>query len=281
MKIPAFVSKQELYTFLKANKSTLIAQKKYTIKYGDVVSHSTLAEDGIKFADKIKVIKSLDVSSSPDNLIKDLKAVLVINTTNIMDSHCDVHIPGIWNKTLKENKNIYLLQEHQMTFPGIISSDVQASVKTMPWKELGYKAEGDTQALIFTTLIPVDRNTYMAEQYAKGNVTNHSVGMQYVDIALAINSESKNDAEEKKIWDKYINSIVNRDAVEELGYFWAVREAKLVEGSAVPIGSNKVTPVLSITDKYEPSTDTQKDNEPANATRKLDYDFLIKNLKIN
>jgi hypothetical protein len=37
----------------------------------------------------------------------------VINTTNWMDSHRMFHIPGIWNKSLKDNPTFKLhLQEH-------------------------------------------------------------------------------------------------------------------------------------------------------------------------
>jgi hypothetical protein len=274
MKIPDFNSKQELYTFLKQNKNALIAEKKYAIKHGDCVSHYVLNDSATEQITK-------EITSPSTFTGNELKVSLVINTTNIMDSHSDVHIQGLWGKSLKETKLLYLLQEHQMSFEGIISDDIIPSVKLMSWKELGYNAEGNTQALIFNTSIPKDRNEYMFEQYMKGRVRNHSVGMQYIKIDLALNSESKFDEAEKKVWDKYIGQIINAKDAEAQGYFWAVTEAKLVEGSAVPMGSNKVTPVLSIEEKTEPSIDTQKDTEPINITRQLDYKYLINNLKIN
>jgi hypothetical protein len=39
----------------------------------------------------------------------------------------------------------------------------------------------------------------MFNQYAKGYVKEHSVGMRYVKLELAVNSDSKYDAEEKAI----------------------------------------------------------------------------------
>ena len=37
----------------------------------------------------------------------------IINTTGLIDSHQDLHIPGIWNKSVKENKSILHVQEHK------------------------------------------------------------------------------------------------------------------------------------------------------------------------
>jgi hypothetical protein len=72
----------------------------------------------------------------------------------------------------------------------------------------------------------------MFNQYAKGYVKEHSVGMRYVKLELAVNSDSKYEQEEKAIWDKYIDEIVNKVQIEEQSY-WAVSEAKAIEGSAV------------------------------------------------
>ena len=129
------------------------------------------------------------------------KAELVINTTNILDSHGDVHLKGIWNKSVKEQKNIYLLQEHKMTFDHIITDKVNASVQAMTWGDLGFDYEGKTEALVFNTEIDKGRNPYMFQQYSKGYVKEHSVGMRYVKISLAINSDKRYDEEEKEVWE--------------------------------------------------------------------------------
>lgn len=253
----SFEDKQAMFTALRENKSTLIAQKKMMTKECDSVS----------FIHKVESNKGEVVKSDTINLdgVNTLKMDLVINTTKVMDSHSDVHLDGIWNKSVKEQKNLYLLQEHKMTFANIITDKVKASVKSLDWSELGATFEGKTQALIFTSEVHKDRNGFMFEQYAKGFVKNHSVGMRYVKLELALNSESKYDKEEKEVWDKYIGEVANKSDAEKQGYFWAVSEAKIIEGSAVPIGSNKITPVLSIEEKAvnddtlnnEPSKDTQ------------------------
>ncbi len=236
-----FETKEEMFKALRENKDTLIAQKKMITKEADTVCYMCIAENN-----KGEIIKaeSVDISS-----INTLKMDLVINTTNVMDSHSDVHLKGIWNKSLKEQKNLFLLEEHKMSFKTIITDDVRASTKSMEWKDVGANFTGKTEALMFKVSAKKDRNPFMFEQYAKGFVNNHSVGMRYVKLDLALNSESKFDVEEKEVWDKHIVDVANKEDAEAQGFFWAVTEAKIIEGSAVPIGSNKFTPTLTIESK--------------------------------
>lgn len=258
-----FQNKEEMFKALRENKDTLIAQKKMITKEADafVFVPDVKTQKGASFK-----ADTIDIST-----IKELQLKLVINTTNVMDSHSDVHLKGIWKKTLKEKKSFYLLQEHQMKFNHIITDNVKASVELMNWSELDQSYKGQTEALIFDASID-KRNEFMFDQYAKGYVKNHSVGMRYVKIELAINSESKWDVEEKEIWDKYIAEIANKELAEDKGYFWAVSEAKIVEGSAVPIGSNTITPTLSTESKnIEPSADTQKAEAEKSLQEKKEY----------
>lgn len=248
-----FGTQRELFDYLKSNKSILIMSKKNKMKKADAISFNLPVS-----IDSTNTNKS--ANEKEDNELKDFNVKVVINTTMIRDSHKDVHINGLWKKSLSENKNIYLLQEHKMCFESVIAENVNAYTELINWKELGYNATGKTEALIFQCFVDAERNEYMAEQYAKERVKNHSVGMQYVKIELAMNSESRADVQEKAVWDKYINLIANKEECIADGYFWAVTEAKVIEGSAVLRGSNFVTPTLQI-DIIEPSDDTQIDIE--------------------
>lgn len=272
MKLPVFKSQKELYAHLAANKEIYIAQKKSAIKRCDSVQLSAPLIESIpeKDEDQVKAIAE-DSEVSGDTI----KVASVINTTLIMDSHKDVHLNNIWKKSLSEKRSLYLLKEHDLSFNSIISDEVKAKAETRTWKELGYSAEGSTQALVFYSSInKSDSNPYpaakeMFEFYRRGKVRNHSVGMQYVRLELAINDEDYK--EENAVWKKYIDKIVNKAEVEETGYFWAVHEAKVIEGSAVPIGSNTITPTLSVEEKSsEPSKDTQDLPEPDPSTPKQD-----------
>lgn len=249
------------------NKSLIITEKKNTVKHADVVLNVYTPNAGPSAASKAAVNKALD---SADTLL----AKLIINTTNLIDSHVDCHMVGIWDKSLKETKDLFLLQEHVMDFKNIIADSVndglKASAQLFDWSALGYSYEGKTQALVFDTKIKKERNAYMFEQYSKGYVLNHSVGMRYVKLFLCINREAEEYKNEKENWDKYYPQVANKDVADAAGYFWAVTEAAIVEGSAVVKGSNPATPTLYVgaegadkgaasgTPTPEPSDDTHK-----------------------
>lgn len=265
--IPSLKGK-ELFKWLIANEKTLIAQKKYEVKRADPISYG-----GAVDTDKGRVVKAN--TGTPGRDKTELAVTSVINTTYWYDSHGDVHINGLWKKSLSENKNIYLLQEHSLTFKGIISDEVRAYTKEISWRQLGVDADGFTEALVFESTVRQSRNSYMFDQYREGNVKNHSVGMRYVTIDLALNDEDY--PAYKALWDKYIDKIANRSEVEEIGYFWPVTQAKVIEGSAVPIGSNIITPTESVKNtEPPPGTHTRA----AKSTRVIDeLNNLLKTVK--
>jgi hypothetical protein len=166
------------------------------------------------------------------------------------------------------------LQEHKTEFAKIIAdgNDLNVSTVMMSFKDLGYNYAGVTEVLLFESNVKAARNAYMLKQYANGNVKNHSVAMRYVQLQLAVNDEDY--AAEYATWSKYYPMIANQEAADEQGYFWAVTEAKIIEGSAVPVGSNQVTPTIEIT---EPPKGTPK--EPPQGTPTTKTNILINFLK--
>lgn len=273
METPDFKTQKELFDFLTTNKNTLIAQKKAELKRADAISYCPKL---------IGIKKDANKAEGEPGDPNELLVKVVINTTNLLDSHGDVHMPGIWDKSLKENKTIMHLQEHEMKFSAIISDgdELKAYAKTFSWKELGFKLEGQTEALVFESSVKRDRNPFMFDQYHKGYVKNHSVGMRYVKLLLAINDEDY--GAEFEAWEKYYPAIANKEQADDTGYFWVVKEAKVIEGSAVPRGSNWATPTISVESKSEPPKDTHKqDTEPPKDTQTIDYEQLIKNFKLN
>ncbi len=258
--IPSFNTKKELFKYLLENKQLILTEKKTQLKHGDVLTYSP----------------SIETATTKASNSEGLTVKAAINTINVLDSHGDVHLKGIWNKTVKENKAPFLLQEHEMKFDKIISDKVKASVKTLSWKELGVNASGITEVLMFEAKIDENRNPFMAKQYRNNWVKNHSVGMQYVKIKLAINDEEAK--EEFEEWNKNIDNIINKEEAEARGYFFAIYEAKMIEGSAVPIGSNRMTPTMEMSDKdIEPDKSTHKD-EPPKGTQNESNVFINQNL---
>jgi hypothetical protein len=250
--LPEFTDKEELIDYLVSNKSKLISQKKSVTKEADSIYVSD--NEAVKF----------DLTSI-SNEAKQIKVRSIINTTKLLDSHGDVHLDQLWNKSLKEGK-FYLVQEHDFKFSGIISDNVKAFTKQLSWYELGINYEGKTQALVFDSLIDKEANPFMFDKYKNGKVNQHSVGMQYVKMELAVNDDRYD--KEFAIWEKYFNEIANKQDALDLGYFWAVQEAKIIEGSAVVKGSNFVTPTLTTTQtKTQPEISTVK--EPIKITHNI------------
>lgn len=244
IKIPLIEDKEQLFDWLIANKAALVAQKKASEKEADAISYMVPL-----LSDKGDVIKSEVVPITATKV----KVRSIINTTKLLDSHGDVHIDQLWNKSIKEARHNYLVQEHNFSYSGIISSDVKAFTKQMTWAELGYGGfEGNTQALIYDSVIDLSKVTYgqgagptkMGELYKDGLVNNHSVGMRYVSLDMAIN-DSRYE-KEFAIWEKYYPIIANKSDADAQGYFWAVTAGKNNEGSAVVKGSNFVTPTYSV-----------------------------------
>lgn len=262
--VPADLKGEDLLKWMKDNLSALIAEKKSATKEADAVTMQ------ININTRLAVDKNGMLTKAADNEVLDLskaETVLnVINTTNLLDSHLDVHIPGLWKKSLKENKAFLHLQEHMQRFDHIISDESKAYTEKIAWKDIGLDAVGVTEALIFATPF-TGRNAYMEDQYRKQWVKNHSVGMRYVVIKFCVNrADDDYYKEEYANWQQYIDQVINRDAAEEVGMFWAVLEAKIMEGSAVVKGSNFITPSLGFK-SAEPAQTTQQ-GQPAQTTGK-------------
>lgn len=258
IQIKQFSKIEDQIKWLIENKADIEAQRKSICKKADEISFVSYAID-----ERGEAIKA---DSPPPEDPNTLKVRCIINTTNLLDSHRDVHIPGIWKKSLTESKLFYLCQEHDFTFKGIITDSVEAYVRSYTWKELGFDYPGTTEALVYDCQIKKDRNLFMFEQYSKGFVRNHSIQMRYMKMFFCTNSIDY--PSEKENWDKYIAQVANVADAEAVGYFWAVTEAKIIEGSAVVRGSNFATPTIEIKeDNSGADPITPEKNEPPQSTQ--------------
>lgn len=241
-----FESKSDLHKKLKAEKQTLKANKCKALKEADtfatVLSVSKVVDKGsIKERVTDKASKE-EIIIESDNLQNVIEVKAVINSCMWFDSHRDVHINGCWDETVKDNEDFVHLQEHRAIFSHIISQDVRLAVEKFDINGRG------VDALIIYSRIKRETNPFMYDKYLQGEVRHHSVGMRYIweRLKLAIDSNHEDDKEEKEVYDKYIDQIVNREEVEKYGYFWAVEQSEAIEGSAVVFGSNRKTPTISV-----------------------------------
>jgi len=211
-----------------ANKAELIQLKKAEVKTvkGGISSIIKTANTTIK-----GVFKDNEGS---------LERTIVGNTYLWMDSHNDVHAKGCFTKSVKENKSIFHLHDHEFKLTSKVGEPKKTYEEEIAWKDLGVNKSGMTQALFMDTEIFKDYNSQIFNEYKAGRINQHSVGMQYVKIDLAVNDESFE--KEFKVWQDNIDTLGNPEKATEKGFFWLVKEAKLIEISAVLLGSNELTP---------------------------------------
>ena len=262
-----FKSNKELHAELKKYKTTLISLKEKTPWKDNHLK-------SFHYPKSIDAVKNMGV--------EDGYIYAVINTTKVLDSHNDVHLDGIWNKSVLEQQGkIFYVADHDLSVKSVIAfpEDVEMMVKEVNFKDLGANYEGKTQALIFKILkenIKLDIAKTIIEEKRK---IENSVRMRYVKIDLAINTNEKEFEQEKAVWDNVIGLIANKETAIERGYFWAVSEAAIEdEGSMVLRGSNNVTPLESskeiepqqTTPKVEPVSTQQEGENPSNDTQPKD-----------
>lgn len=142
-------------------------------------------------------------------------------------------------KEILENKELAILKkksEIQKTdFSNVLFKAVQKALDNSISK---------LEVLVYEAVIKKDRNEEMFKNYLNGWVLNHSVGMRYMKLLFCYNNDNPEYTQDKENFDKYYDYILNKDDVGE--YFWAILEAKNIEGSAVVKGSNFLTPVLNL-----------------------------------
>lgn len=260
-----FADKEDLFAEMRKSYSDLIAFKKAEIQKS--------CEKGLSVT--CRILKSTDA-------IKGVKIdpnyyYIAVNTTRILDSHEDLHIDGLWNKSIKEQQGQnYLVADHSLTIDNTIvrKEYIDMIVADIPFATLGKDFQGNTQALIYR--FPKDKviHAKAKEWLESGDAIEASVRMQYVTILFAMDSNDPEDATLKKNYDDYLPYIANKSDFDYIPYYFIIKEAKNVrESSLVLFGSNPITGNFKET---EPSKDTQhkkQQNEHAESSSTIKSNF--------
>jgi hypothetical protein len=243
------------------NKQEAINIKKSAYKHSDVVNNHIIKQDNES------VTKLLLEDDEQDNVVK-----VIANTYYWLDSHGDVHVKGCFTKSIKENATkIFHFDNHEHSFNSKVGKVKSVKEVNVNWTDLGVNKDGKTICVIGETELIEDYNCQVYDAYKNNEVNQHSVGMQYVIIELAVNDNKYKD--EFATWLKYRPLIANGEIADKKGFFWAVKEAKLIEISAVISGSNELTPTLQPVKSIEVE-------EPIQVKQGIDYNFLINNFKL-
>ncbi len=248
IKIPDFSTQKDLFSYLLSNKKDLIAQKKSMPIYSESTFHPTTWVKGTEGATKAE-----DENANPDIF----RVKVVANSANWIDSHMDLLIPGNSKRSIKERKGIIPhLHDHIHQVDAKVGEVHNIYNAEVSLKDLGLKMEGTTEATIFETDVMRSYNEHIFNQYKGGFIKQHSIGLQYLKIDLAINDA--NAEQEFQAWEKFLPQVINTDVAEKAGFFWVVKEIRLLENSAVLFGSNVLTPTLNNNVKTLPLKDTEE-----------------------
>ena len=259
MKLPEFNTQKEKFAYLVKNKKELIELKKATMKFTDHFGVAAAEESAAK------VLNTHYVDDIASGVIK---RTIIGNTYYWMDSHDDVHLDNLFSKSISEKKDkIFHLHDHEYKITSKVGTPVSIYEKSVSWVDLGVNVAGSTMALMMDSNIQKDFNPLIFGQYLSKEINQHSVGMVYVKLDIAINDPSEKEA--FAVWNKVINRVGNKEKAIEQGYFFAVSEAKLIEISAVLQGSNELTPTV-VNEVKMP---------PINRSKGINYDYIVNNLK--
>jgi hypothetical protein len=252
---------KEFIKDLVENKSEHIKLKKAEVKTVKGGLSTVIPSDLISS----KAFKGV-YSDSEDKL----ERTIIGNTYNWLDSHGDVHGKNCFKKSITErSKDIFHLHDHEYKITSKVGEPQNIYEESISWKDLGINKSGETQSLMMDSDVLKEYNSLVFNGYKNNSINQHSVGMQYVKIDLAVNDEEYED--EYKVWIDNIEKIGNPEKAEEQGYFWLVREAKLIEISAVLRGSNELTPTMESKNIKDADVESHPDKEVEKSLQQSNY----------
>jgi hypothetical protein len=259
-----FETKEDLFKALAENETLIVDAKKAQI-YKSI-------DKGLQIVtDQKGIEKALTSEENKGLKFDDNYYYFVVNSSNILDSHNDMHVDGNWKKTVKEQQGkVYLVFDHTLKRSEIIAmqKDIEMLTAKIPFTLLGKNYEGESYCLIYKVAKDKIVNKEAKQWLEDGHKLEASVRMQYVNIETAFNTNDKDYTKQKETYDLYYPQIANKEDFESVDYFWVVKEAKNVyESSLVLFGSNGATGLIqeNKTDadiitpeiKNEPLEDTQ------------------------
>ena len=261
-----FDSQKELLHALKDNEETIIGLKKARV---------------YKSIDKGQGIANIPVMPKNFSVKQDFEGGFIypaINSTHWLDSHQDVHIKGCYTRTVKQQQGrVYYIDTHLKGLSNIIArkAKIEMFYDDIDWRLLGKDLKGTTEALFFKIAEENVKADYL-QLIKEDKELQNSLAMTYKKIGMALKSNDPAFSYNNDLYEKYINTIGNKEQAIKDGVFFAVEELAIMgEGSLCPVvgGSNSATSVIQI-DNIQ-SEKSPVENE---AEKSLQSELLIKML---
>lgn len=245
------MSKYTTKEAILADKEGAISEKMEVVKFSDPI-----------FNKPFQLITTLKTTKTEEGALKTesenqegiINVKVVANSTNVLDSHMDVHVKGNYDEAIQNKEGYLHIDSHERKTSARIGIVKNVTTEEIKFRELGIDKEGTTECLVYESEVMKDLNPNIYFQYKSGFITEHSIGMLYKELLLATNEQG---SEEYKVWKQYIDQIANPEKALEKGFFWVVKNIELIECSAVLKGSNHATPTLHVSSKEEKQKEIQ------------------------
>lgn len=266
----------ELLSFIKENKQLLISEKKaLPVKFAEPVAYSPEF-----FGVKEGIATKAAISDIPATATS-IRVKVVANACWFMDSQFDVLVDDSAKTTIKQRKPLIKhIRDHEYKLAAEVGDVADIYLQDVALTDLGLKEKGKTQCVIFETDIRKDYDKIIFDKYRTGKINQHSIGLQYIKIELALKDEE--DEKEMDFWNKYYAKIINKELADQYGFFFVVQEYKLLENSCVLFGSNELTPVLEVSQsKAEPDSTTEAPVITMQQQPQFNLDEAISKFKFN
>lgn len=255
--IPDNLTGKSLFDFLIKNKSQLIATKKASVKYTDSIICQPSIITSVKTATQKAAGDPEDAMGAGTILVK-----VVGNTAWFCDSQFDVLTDTCYDKSIKDKGTLIPhIADHVHTSTNHVGDVKAVYTQKISLKDLGLTLPGSTTCFVMETNVRADYNEDTYKFYKNGKINQHSIGLQYVSIGMCIND--KDYLPEFELWKKYYDKVINKDVIDQRGYFWIVPEIKIMENSCVLFGANPLTPTLEISDTGKSAAESGTDHQPS------------------
>jgi hypothetical protein len=191
----------------------------------------------------------------------------MFNSYFYIDSDLDMLLPNCAAKSIsergansKKGNKIKHLKDHDW-------SKNMARIDVLDERAVEY--DGKTiQGIYHESYFPeAQDSTDLLIKIQEGIYDSRSIGFNYVTLLLCA-ADSPNELESKG-WEEYYPKALNPEVADQYGYFWAVKEIKLWEGSDVSFGANALTPMLGMKSQNKDAIKTELFTKIDNCQRLL------------
>jgi len=170
---------------------------------------------------------------------------MILNTFDFIDFDLDMLVPGSTVRSIQHrgpdstaNAKIQHLRDHIISTKTIVGKFLHIEETKFQGRNV---LRADSKIL----------DTDILLKYQEKVLNQHSIGFKYEKISLA--TRDSEDFQANDLFKEFFPRAINPEFIEDVGFFFVVKEVNLFEASTILFGSNSETAVTDIKNK-DPKT---------------------------